>query len=308
MLHPIFPMAAVTTVVAVTVFGTMLRQICPRDARRRWVLVLSMLGCCMTPLAYYGVRRPLLIRPLEPIFAQPGWAAGGWSVARDLIRLAYAPLTEEPAKLAPWLALLAAGAPLWPARKMLAPVALAAGLGFAIGEMWLVAGLVAEANDPKLARLPWYAFGGFLGERLLTCIAHSLFALPTIALARRRWQLGFAGLALGMLLHALANAPILLMNRSVFGWKTEVWSVLVQLWVIAFFIAGLVALIVATYGGTMLRKIFARQMICPGCGAAYRQPIFWGLNFGMSRYERCSVCYKWHWVTMANLAPLKSRK
>lgn len=305
MSHPIYPMAAVTTVVALAVFGSMLWQICPRDSRRRSVFALLAIGFCMSPLAFYGVRRPLLVRPLEPILSQPGWDAGGWPIARDLIHLAYAPLTEEPAKLVPWLVLLAAGAPLWPARRMVAPVALAAGLGFAVGEIWLVARLVAQANDPKLAGLPWYAFGGFLGERLLTCIAHPLFALPTVALARRKWQWGFAGLALGMLLHASANTPILLMQRKVFGWKTEVWSVLVQLWVIVFFVAGLVALIGATYGRKVVRKMFARQMICPGCGATYRQPIFMGLNFGMSRYERCSVCHKWHWVTMENLAPLK---
>jgi len=68
---------------------------------------------------------------------------------------------------------------------------------------------------------------------------------------------------------------------------------------------GLASLVVAAFGRKVLRAIWARQMICPGCGAVYRQPILWGLNFGMSRYERCGVCFKWHWVTIKDLAPMK---
>src|SRR5204862_8068495 len=117
MFHPIYVMAAATSVVALAVFGMILWQMCPRD-RRSWVLLLLVIGCFMSPAAFYGVRAPLLIWPLDPILKQPGWADRGWSMVRDLIRLAYAPLTEQPAKLAPWLELLAAGAPLWPARRL----------------------------------------------------------------------------------------------------------------------------------------------------------------------------------------------
>lgn len=308
MFHLIYRMAAVTSIVALGVFGGMLWQLAPRDGRRRWLFVLLALGCCMSPVAFYLVRQPLLIQPLEPVLKQPDWNSGGRSLARDLIRLSFAPLTEEPAKLAPWLLLLALGAPLWPARRMVAPLALAAGLGFASGEIWLVAHLVAQANDPKLAALPWYAFGGFFAERLMTCLSHPLFALPTISLSRRGWKWGCVGLLLGMFLHGLSNSPILLMHRGAFGWKPEVWAVVIQLWVAAFFAAGLVSLIAAAYGRQMLRKMWARQMICPGCGATYRQPLLRGLNFGMSRYERCAVCHKWHWVTLKNLAPLNIRR
>ena len=44
------------------------------------------------------------------------------------------------------------------------------------------------------------------------------------------------------------------------------------------------------------------QPSTPGCVAIYRQPLFYGLNFGMSRYERCGACGKWHWVTPKDLA------
>lgn len=267
--------------------------------------MLLAIGCFMSPAAYYGVRVPLLIGPLEPGLKQPGWDEPGWSIARDAIRLAFAPITEEPAKLLPWVVLLAAGAPLWPARRLVAPVALAAGLGFAVGEIWLVAHFVAQANDPKLAALPWYAFGGFLSERLMTCLTHPLFALPTVMLARKGWKGAALGLAMGMALHGLSNAPIVLMHRKAFGWKPEIWSVIIQIELVVLSIVGLLSLLAASFGRKTMKKIWAGRMICPECGATYRQPIVMGLNCGMKRYEPCGACGKWHWVTIANLAPLK---
>ena len=302
MLHPIYMIAAVTTVTALVGWGTLLRQICPAG-RRRAIVGLLLLEMSMSPAAFFGIRRPLLIGRLEPILTQPAWNVGNWPIVRDLIELCYAPLTEEPAKLFPWLLLWAAGFSLRPTRRMVAPLALAAGLGFAVGEIWLVAGLVAQANDPKLAALPWYSFGGFLGERLMTCVTHALFFLPTVVLARRGWRWGAIGLALAMSMHWLGNAPIVLLHRRTFGWKAETWALLIQLSLVLLTIAGLVALLAAFAGRKMLRRLWSRRMLCPGCGAIYRQPLFWGLNFGLSRYERCGVCRKWHWVTLKNLAP-----
>jgi hypothetical protein len=306
MQHPIFPMAALTSMIALAIWGTLLWQLCPQDRRRSSVFALLIAGFFMSPTAFFAIRLPLLIGPLEPVFAQPGWDVGGFSMARDAVRLSFAPLTEEPAKLAPWLMLLAVGWPLLPTRRMIAPLALAMGLGFAVGEIWLVAGLVAQANDPKLAALPWYSFGGFLGERLMTCLAHSLFALPTVALSRRGWKWGAFGLLLGMTLHWISNAPIVLMQRQAFGWKPEAWQLLIQLWLALIAALGLIALVGFFAGRKLMRKIWLRRVICPGCGAVYRQPIL-ALNFGMSRYERCGACHKWHWVTLKDLAPLNAK-
>ena len=306
MFHQIYIMAAVTSVVALAALGTLLWQICPPGKRRPLVAVL-VLGFFMSPAAFFAIRRTLLIWPLEPILKQPGWEVGGWSVVRDAVRLSFAPLTEEPAKLAPWLVLLAAGWRLLPTRRMVAPLALAVGLGFAVGEIWLVAGLVAQANDPKLASLPWYSFSGFLSERLMTCVTHALFALPTIALSRRGWKCGAVGLALGMAMHWISNAPIVLMHRGAFGWRVATWQLLIQLSLVLFGVVGLIALMGAFVGRKMLRKIWRHRMICPECGAVYRQPLLLGLNFGMSRYERCGACHKWHWVTLKNLASLKEK-
>ena len=306
MAHPIFVMATVTTVAALAVWGMLLWQITPHG-RRRAIATLLLLELFMSPAAFFGVRRPLLIAPLEPILTQPTWDMGDWPIVRDVLRLCFAPLTEEPAKLLPWLLLLALGWPLRPTRRMTAALAMAAGLGFALGEIWLVAWLVAQSNDPKLAGLPWYAFGGFLGERLMTCVTHALFALPTVVLARRGWSWAVLGLAAGMALHLTCNAPIVLMHRRAFGWTTETWGLLIQASLVLLTLGGLVMLLGAAIGRQALRRVLSRRMRCPECGAIYRQPLVWGVNCGLSRYERCGVCRKWHWVTLGNLAPLDKR-
>lgn len=305
MIHPLYIMALVTTVAALAVWGMLLWQMSPGDERRRGLLLMVVFGVFMSPLAYWGLRQPLLLGMLEPVLNQPSWDAGIWPFVRGVIRLAYAPLTEEPAKLLPWWLLLGCGVRVRPIREMFAPLALAAGLGFAVGEIWLVAKLVVAANDPQLAALPWYGFGGFLTERLLTCLSHTLFCFPTIALSAGGRMRGAVGLALGMALHWLGNSPIALMRVQAFGWSAGTWSAIVQLWVLAFAIAGLVTLIGFYAGKESFRSIWAQHMICPGCGARYRQPILLGLNFGLYRYERCGACGKWHWVTLQDLAPAR---
>lgn len=96
MLHPIYRMAAVTSIVALAVWGSLLWQICPRDGRRPLIIALLLIGCFMSPAAFFGLRRPLLIGPLEPILVQPEWNFGGRAVVRNVVRLSFAPLTEEP--------------------------------------------------------------------------------------------------------------------------------------------------------------------------------------------------------------------
>lgn len=76
MIHPIYVMAAVTSVVALAAWGTLLWQICPRDNRRPLVINLVLLGFFMSPAAYFLVRRPVLIGPLEPAAAASGCLAG----------------------------------------------------------------------------------------------------------------------------------------------------------------------------------------------------------------------------------------
>lgn len=308
MIHPIYTMAGVTTVFALAAFGLLLWQFSPRD-HRRWMLLAMMLAGTLTSVpTYYLVRVPLLVAPRDKLLAKPDWAPFKGSLADDAIKLCFAPLTEEPAKLVPWLVFLAIGAaigiPMLPGRKMVVPIALALGLGFAIGEFWLVAHFIDQ--NPKFAATPWSDFTGYAGERMMTCLTHSLFALPTVYFARRGWFWAIFGLAIGMTLHWLGNAPIALMHREAFGIKAKDWAVLVQLWLILFVVASLVALM-ATHYPRKIGQIMAHRMVCPECRTVYQQPILMGLNAGTWRYEPCGHCKKWHWVTIENLAPKGSR-
>ena len=299
--------AAVTSLVAICIFGALVRQL--SSSRYCWkLLYLGCLGLPLSPLAYFVVRLPLLniIEPRLLGATQENPDGTVSTVVRDGIRLLYAPLTEEPIKLLPWIALLTFGVLRKPSRKQLVPVALAIGVSFAIGEFWLVAYLIAAKPDPALTQLPWYAFGGYMSERLMTCFSHTLFVLPTIWLYRRSRSLAAFGLAIGMILHYLGNAPIVLIHHQAFGLSTAVWSVIVQVWFLIIVAISLVTLVGVHFGNDVLARIWQNKMICPECGAIYRQPIVIGLNMGTWRYEPCGVCRKWHWVTIKNLAPLKS--
>ncbi len=198
--------------------------------------------------------------------------------------LLYAPVTKEAAK---WVMLLA----LFPhPRPTLAlPAALAIGLGFGIGEI----GLLAErfAQNPAVAALPFWMFGGFLGERLSVCVIHGLFIAPlAFALARGRGAVPAA--LFGMAAHLALNAPILLISASPLGLPTEVWQVAVSLWLTLMLVAGL------AWAITAHRHAGGRSPLgesdCPECGKRYPRPLL-ALNLGAWRYERCP-CRSWHRV------------
>jgi hypothetical protein len=299
--------AAITSLIALCIFVALIRQLSSSECRWK-LLCLGCLGLPLSPLAYFIVRLPL-IRTIEPwvLGVTQENPSGTLSTAvRDGVRLLYAPLTEEPIKLLPWILLLTFGLLQRPTREQIVPLALTVGVAFAIGEFWLVAYLIAAKPDPALAQLPWYAFGGYTSERLMTCFSHTLFALPTIWLYRRSRLLAVFGLAVGMVLHYLGNAPITLMHHNAFGFSTAIWSIIVQVWLLLFVVAALFALVAVHFGGEVLARIWQNKMICPECGAIYRQPMLMGLNMGTWRYERCGACQKWHWVTITNLAPLES--
>jgi hypothetical protein len=100
----------------------------------------------MCALAFYGVRQPVDAWLRE-------WLGAGTEAYR-FARVFYAPVTEELAKLWPLL-LLSFRQRINTGSMTRAGVAL--GLGFGVGEMWMVAGLVA--NDPQVAGLPFIKGG-----------------------------------------------------------------------------------------------------------------------------------------------------
>lgn len=276
----IYLTALITTAVAMAGFGTLiykLRQ--PADARLLWVAAAVALP--LQPLAFYLLRVPL-----------DHWLAaqlGAKSSAYQWLVTLYAPLTEEPAKLLPLL--------LPSIRRDLrvdnfVRYALAIGLGFAVGEMWFVAEKVT--HQPALAALPFYQFGGYFSERLMTCVFHSAFVAVALWQLRRRFALGVAG---AMALHWLGNFPISLMAWNVGRMGKAFWSGIVLLWLLFYLAGAIVFLVCLTMGRTALGVLLHGRRRCPECAREYDAPILLGFNFGSTRYERCPHCRHWHWTT-----------
>ncbi len=296
--------AAVTTAMALMVFVPWIRG-WSNPEQRRFLLLLGCIGLFMSPFAYLCFRLPF-IRMFEQSAFFSDIAEKNASLS-DAIRLTYAPVTEEVAKFLPLMLLTLLGKRRLPSHSALAALALTVGVSFAIGEFWLVAELIDAKQKPEWSRLPWYAFGGYMGERMMTCFGHTLFAIPTLVGARKGMVYGALGLLGGMSLHYLFNGPIMLMKHRAFGFSEPTWGILLQVWLIFSVVLAIFALIALQFGSEMLARVCNHQMVCPECGETYRQPIVVGMNFGLWRYEPCGACHKWHWVTFKNLAPLPTK-
>ncbi len=296
--------AGVTTVLSIAVMGGMIWQTANKSDVR-WLALMICLGFVCSPAAYYVIRLPIKSR-LDAKLQMPPRPGAVPAVWQDVVQLLYAPLTEEPVKLLPWLILLGCGVNLWPTRRRIVPLAMSLGLGFAVGEIWLVGYFIA--STPKFADVPWYQFGGYIGERLMTVFSHSLFALPTIWFSRRGPLWAVVGMLIGMALHFAGNAPITLMHRNCFGWSTAVWTILCQCWLIVYVFISLLSFAYIHFGSRVLKQILRAHVICPECGATYRQPLLMAMNLGAWRYEPCAACGKWHLISIANLAPLTDHR
>jgi hypothetical protein len=205
----------------------------------RPVALASLIALPLQPLAFYFMRLPI-DGVLKLIFGASGWIV--------IVSLFYAPLTEEPAK---WV--VAVVPPVHRA-IMRSPVrlALAVGIGFAIGEFWFLA--VAIALSPNYPDLPFWMFQPYIIERLEACFLHGAFvSLPFVALARGRpfWLGGLAG----MVLHFLLNFPIYLAQIDAFGLGREVWGVVLTLWILGFVV---VCALMVWYLARSMRKALAQ--------------------------------------------------
>ncbi|WP_395749203.1 hypothetical protein [Prosthecobacter sp.] len=272
----------ITFVLGLAIFGTPLWLLTPREQRSR-VLVCLVLILPMSWLMFHMVRLPAdkwLIKTL------------GEGELLTWIRTAYAPLTEEPAKLWPLLLPWVRKAIT---RENVACFALALGLGFALGEMVTIADLVT-VRQPKIAALPWYELGGFIQERLMTCGIHA--GMTAVALVIWRFHSRFAlGLLLAMIAHYLANFPISMKNWGWLGGNANVSMAIVSIWVVLCFLAAIAALVLLRFGRSSLSTRLYGRALCPGCGTIYDRSM-WAMNLGLSlRYERCPHCRKWHTTT-----------
>ncbi|HEY3898687.1 MAG TPA: hypothetical protein VGM54_08750 [Chthoniobacter sp.] len=282
----IYLTALITMVVAIAIFVPFIVKLrMPADGRLLWLAALIVVP--LQPLVFYHVRVPF-----------DHWAVahlGAKSAAYFWLKTFYAPLTEEPAKLLPLLI---------PAicrdirRDNFARYALAIGLAFAIGEMGFVAERVARS--PQFAHLPFYQFGGYVGERLMTCVFHSAFVSLALWRLRRKFVLGFA-CAAGA--HWLGNFPLVLMDPHIGHLSKVARIVIVEGWLTCYFLAALGLLAWFCLGRFNPAALVFGRRHCPECGKDYDAPLF-AVNLGSKRYERCPHCRHWHWTMAAGFTAL----
>jgi len=270
--------AGIATVLGILLVQWPIRRLsAPED--RRMLLVAFLIALPLQPLAFYVVRLPLH-HALE--------ATLGNGPLLSSIGLFYAPLTEEPAK---WLVLL-----LPFIRRAITPrnalaFALAAGLGFGVGEYWFIASRIAVSPG---GGAPFWMYGGFLVERLQTGFLHGAFIL-WFALALGEGRAPWMGGVIGMALHFACNLPIVVISLDPFGLGAAFWLQMVSLW--------LIGLTLALLGA--LRRLARREpglelfgsSTCPECAHVYPRPIVVAVNLGATRLERCPACRHWHRVS-----------
>jgi hypothetical protein len=276
-MHGIHIAAALLTVFILSTFGLKIAK-GTQNADTKALGLAALIALPLQPLTYYLVRVPLDAW-LSAHLDHSGLA---YSAATTL----YAPLTEEAAKLLPLLMPLILN-DIRPQNFI--RYAFAIGVAFAIGEVWFVADKIADV--PKFAALPFYEFGGFATERLMTCLFHSAFVAITLWRLRNLPALGFLG---AVALHWLGNFPVFLMKWNVGGLGQNTWSILIQL--------HLVLLLLITGGlliwfGAGILTFYGRRK-CSVCQIQY-DPGIMAINLGRKRYERCPHCQKWHWSNPA---------
>jgi hypothetical protein len=278
----IYVRAILTTAAAVAIFGTLIHKLrLPANERLLWLAAALTLPLC--PLAFFLVRIPLD----HWLMAQ----LGANSIAYKWLKTFYAPFTEEPAKLIPLLI---------PAIRRdlngrnFVRYALAIGVGFAIGEMSLIAERVARM--PGLAALPFYQFGGYVSERLMVCVFHSAFVAVALWRWRRRFALGVAG---AVALHWLGNFPLSLMAWNAGGFGNTFWMIFTVCFTGLYFLGALALLSYLAFPRAAGVNVYYGRRHCPECAKDYDAPL-WALNFGPTRYERCPHCQHWHWTRTQN--------
>ncbi|UCH77894.1 MAG: hypothetical protein JSU81_09235 [Candidatus Coatesbacteria bacterium] len=272
----IYIAAAVTSALALAVLGFYIFIRAPRGDRPLLILA-AVANFALSPLAYHLLRMPLDRLLAKGLGAYPGLYL--------FVKTLYAPLTEEPAKL--WLLLIP-----WfvhkVTRKNATRLAMALGLGFGVGEIWLLAQMIA--SHPEYAAMPWYYFGGFMSERFMVCLMHGAFT----AAALWRFRRGFVfGVLAAMGLHYLGNFPIFVAAVDPLEFGKQAWGIILSFWVIGYFLLMLTVLAFFAYGKFQPGRLFFGLAKCPSCGTVYPRP-FWGANLGTVRYERCPACKKWH--------------
>lgn len=222
---PIYIMAAITLALGAGLGGGLVYLM---SGRRRSVLWLLAAGLPLSALVNLVVKRPLVLWLGEVGGVEPnlGLATPLWFIVAVAL---VPPVTEEAIKALPLL--------LPAVRRHISDLSsalstgMALGISFGLGEAAYLAYNVARA--PAYAGYPWYAFTGYLGERLAVMLAHGLLtALFVAGIWAGRWQAA-AGYLGAVLLHLLINAGAILASLELISPAAASLSLLAGLAILA---------------------------------------------------------------------------
>lgn len=276
----IYIAAIATTVLSLAVIGGLLLYNTPKQD---WPFLATVMALHlpMCALSFYCFRLPLDDFVRTTVGQSSQWYG--------FLTTLYAPLLEEPSKL--WLLLVPSFAARL-VRKNALRLAMAIGLGFGIGEMWLVAHWISL--NPKLAVLPWYMFNGYANERFMVCVMHGAFTATAL---RTIHEVPVRSILSAMALHFLVNFPIFLAAKDIGGLGKTAWQIILSVWVPLYFIAMLV-LMAYLYELKLsdIRLKLCGRAKCPECGQIYVRPLLLAVNVFELRYEFCPNCRHFHWT------------
>ncbi len=212
-MHPIVPMAVITLVLSAALWCGMLWLYSGRTMR---FVRLVWLGLPLSAAVNLLVKAPIgegvgALAGIEPgrSLDTPLWFL--------VLLFMLAPVFEELIKVAPLLApavrrtVATADDALW--------TGMALGIGFGLGEAAYLAWGMMSAG--LYTEYPWYAFTGFLSERLLVVFMHGMMTAVFLRIAKGgRPLLGYLA-AMGA--HAVLNSGAMLYQLGVAsGWVAEV--------------------------------------------------------------------------------------
>ena len=258
--------AAIATVTSLLVIGGLIAWRSPAGDKRVLILLI-LVQLPVSPLTTYGLRLPL-----EGLLEFWGVDAG----SRRLFALFSRPVIEELMKLLPILFLwksTTAETRLWRA--------LAIGLGFGIGELWMLTENVYR-TDPVTANLDLLTLTGFINERVMVCLIHG----AQTAVALHQYGMGIL-IAIG--LHTVGNLPFYLREILAFGFSEQTWTLILRSWVVWYtLVMGSIVWLMSGGDFHVVWLLFG-DATCPFCGMVYpRAKLTWNLT--VIHHDHCPRC------------------
>ena len=221
----IYFMAVITFVISLALWGGLIYLFTGHEKRYFWLLLL---GLPLSAIANLVIKPHVVTVVGQAAHVPPGLglAAPVWFLA---FKVLITPLIEEVIKVVPLL--------LVPAWKIVASRVSALWVGFVLvisfglGEAVFIA--YAVAQNAAYDSLPWYAFTGYMNERLLTCFAHGvLTAILVVGLQRGSQHILYGYLA-ALGLHHFLNAPTVMYQFQWISLEPYQFSLLIPFIVLA---------------------------------------------------------------------------